>query len=163
MTKKTLVYYLFLIFLLVGADQTSKTLLISHLKTEPGSLKEIFPFLDFVYAWNYGISFGLFREYHQYSNYVFLAFNSFIIIYLSYIFYNSNNIFFQIGLAFIIGGALGNLLDRIFRGAVFDFLYFHYHELSFPAFNLADSFITIGACCFIYSYIIDWYREDKKA
>ena len=67
MTKKTLVYYLFMIFVLVGADQTSKTLLIYHLKTEPGYLKEIFPFLDFVYAWNHGISFGLFREYHQYA------------------------------------------------------------------------------------------------
>lgn len=162
MTRKSIIYYLFLILLLVAADQISKTLLILHLKTQPGYLKEIFPFLDFVYAWNYGISFGLFREYYQYSNYVFLAFNSLIIIYLAYIFYNSKNIFAQIGMTLVIGGALGNLFDRIFRGAVFDFLYFHYHDFSFPAFNLADSFITIGACFFIYSYIIEWLHPTNK-
>lgn len=162
MTKKTIIYYLFLIILLVAADQASKTMLISYLKTQPDYMKEIFPFLDFVYAWNYGISFGLFREYYQYSNYVFLAFNSFIIIYLAYVFYNSQNIFAQIGMALIMGGALGNLFDRIFRGAVFDFLHFHYNEFSFPAFNLADSFITIGACFFIYSYIIEWRRHSTK-
>jgi signal peptidase II len=67
-------------------------------------------------------------------------------------------------MALVIGGALGNLFDRIFRGAVFDFLYFHYHGFSFPAFNLADSFITIGACFFIYSYIIEWLHPcDKEA
>ena len=44
-------------------------------------------------------------------------------------------------MALVIGGALGNLFDRIFRGAVFDFLYFHYHGFSFPAFNLAAASI----------------------
>ena len=161
MTKKNLVFYLFLILLLIAADQGSKTFFISYLKTQPGYLKEIFPFLDFVYAWNYGISFGLFQKHHQSSNFLFLGLNSLIIIYLVYLFYTSKEVAAQVGMIFIIGGAFGNLFDRILRGAVFDFLHFHYEDFSFPAFNLADSFITIGACFFIYNYIVE-LRHQKK-
>jgi signal peptidase II len=161
MTKKNLAFYLFLILFLIALDQGSKAFFISYLKTQPGYLKEVVPFLDFVYAWNYGISFGLFQEHYQYSNFLFLSINSLIIIYLAYLFYSSKDVAAQVGMIFIIGGAFGNLFDRIFRGAVFDFLHFHYHNFSFPAFNLADSFITIGACFFIYSYIVE-LRQQKK-
>ena len=65
----------------------------------------------------------------------------------------------QMGLLLIISGAIGNLIDRILRGAVFDFLYFYYENLAFPAFNLADAFITIGACIFIYDYL---FLQKKK-
>ena len=65
------------------------------------------------------------------------------------------------GLGFIIGGALGNLIDRIIRGAVFDFIYFNYQEFSFPAFNFADSFITIGAAMFIYDYLFNKNKNRK--
>ena len=52
-------------------------------------------------------------------------------------------------LAFILGGALGNLLDRISQGYVVDFLVFHYKDFYFPAFNIADSAITVGAALLI--------------
>ncbi|GAB4166476.1 MAG: hypothetical protein Tsb006_5840 [Rickettsiaceae bacterium] len=149
--RRTL-YYLCTVLLLAGLDQLSKAYLITYLKTQPGYVKEIFPFFDLVYAWNYGISFGLFREYYQYSNLAFLALNSIIIIYLIRMLYTSKGRLFQTGLILVIGGALGNLIDRIYRGAVFDFLYFHYQGVGFPAFNLADSFISIGACLIIYNY-----------
>jgi len=48
------------------------------------------------------------------------------------------------GLAFIVGGALGNLIDRVWLGKVVDFLQWHWHEWYWPAFNLADSAITLG-------------------
>ena len=151
MTKKLIRYILFLVFL-VFCDQISKTYLISYLKTRPNFILEILPFLDFVYTWNYGISFGLFKEYYQYSNYVLLALNSLIIIYLINLLIKSESRLSIYGLNLIIGGAIGNLTDRIIRGAVFDFIYFNYKDISFPAFNLADSFISIGAVLFIYSY-----------
>ena len=55
-----------------------------------------------------------------------------------------------IGLSLILGGALGNLYDRIFLGYVIDFLYFHYQDFYWPAFNVADSAICLGAGLLIY-------------
>jgi signal peptidase II len=162
MTRKKLAYYFATIFSLIALDQISKGFFISYLKTQPSYSLELLPILDCVYAWNYGISFGLFREYYQFSNIVFLILNSFIIVYLGYLTIKTQICMEQIGLLLIISGALGNLIDRIFRGAVFDFIYFHYNGISFPAFNLADSFITIGACFVIYAYIFAKKEDSKK-
>ncbi|MDP5110725.1 MAG: signal peptidase II [Rickettsiaceae bacterium] len=151
--QKKLLYFVFLLGLLIFLDQVSKTFLISYLKGKPEYMIELMPMLNIVYAWNHGISFGLFRNYYQYSNYAFLALNSIIILYLCYLTIKSQTNLAFIGFSIIVGGALGNLIDRIFRGAVFDFLYFYYGDLSFPAFNLADSFITIGAGLLIWEYL----------
>lgn len=153
MSKKNLIYYFIAVLSLIIIDQGSKSFLISYLKTQPNYIFELLPILDFVYAWNHGISFGLFREYYQYSNIAFLILNSIIITYLCYLILNTQACLARLGLIFIIGGALGNLIDRVRNGAVFDFIYLHYQDLAFPAFNMADSFITIGACFFIYDYL----------
>ena len=152
MTKKILFYFIVILAFII-LDQASKSFLIAYLKTKPGYVLEIFPILDFVYAWNYGISFGLFREYYQYSNTAFLILNSLIVVYLIFLLVKTHSCLSIYGLTLIVSGALGNLIDRVFRGAVFDFIYFNYQEFSFPAFNLADSFITIGAAIFIYDYL----------
>jgi signal peptidase II len=60
----------------------------------------------------------------------------------------------------VIAGAVGNIVDRIIYGAVFDFIYFHYNDLAFPAFNVADSFISAGAGLLIYDYL--FCRSEKK-
>ena len=153
MSKKNLIYYFIAVLSLIIIDQASKSFLISYLKTQPNYIFELLPILDFVYAWNHGISFGLFREYYQYSNIAFLILNSIIITYLCYLILNTQTCLARLGLILIIGGALGNLIDRVRHGAVFDFIYLHYQDLAFPAFNMADSFITIGACFFIYDYL----------
>ena len=62
---------------------------------------------------------------------------------------------FCAGLALIIGGALGNLYDRLVLGHVVDFLLVHYRDWYFPAFNVADSAITIGAGALIVDSVID--------
>lgn len=150
------------IILLIFIDQSTKTFLINYLKTQPGYYIELIPILDIVYSWNYGISFGFFRNYYQYSNCIFLSLNSIIILYLLYLLKFYQEIWKYIGLIMIIGGAFGNIIDRIFRGAVFDFIYFHYNNYGFPAFNFADSFITIGAVIFIYGYIFSRDVERKE-
>lgn len=145
----------------ITLDQTSKTYLISYLKTQPRFILKVLPFLDLVYAWNYGISFGLFKKYYQYSNYALLILNSFIVIYLINLLLKSKSKLSFYGLALIIGGALGNLIDRIIWGAVFDFIYFNYQTFSFPAFNLADSLITTGATMFIYDNLFTQNKNCK--
>ena len=153
MIRKKLSYYFSAALVLIAIDQISKSFFIVYLKTQPNYVLELLPILDCVYAWNYGISFGLFREYYQYSNIAFLILNSLIISYLVYLLVKTQTCLSQLGLLLIISGALGNLIDRMFRGAVFDFIYFHYQDLAFPAFNIADSFITIGAGFFIYEHL----------
>lgn len=163
MTKqKKFLYFIFLSVLFIFLDQASKTFLITYLKEKPGYMIEMMPMLNIVYAWNYGISFGLFRNYYQYSNYAFLILNSIIILYLCYLTIKSESCLSFIGFSTIVGGALGNLIDRIFRGAVFDFLHFYYKDFSFPAFNLADSFITLGAGLLIWEYLFCSHKKNSE-
>jgi signal peptidase II len=132
---------------LVSLDQFSKAFLIEFLEAQPGYVFYINSFLDIVHTWNYGISFGLFSEYQKYSNVIFLISNSLIILYLivTYVLDEKSSKLYLL----IISGGLGNLLDRIFRGAVFDFIHVHYQNYHFPVFNIADMLISIGICLFI--------------
>lgn len=141
------------IILCTALDQISKHSVLTHLKTMPGYVDDITSFFSLVLAWNHGISFGLFGQYYQYSNMIFIGVNGCIITYLCYLLITPISQMLFIGYVLIIGGAIGNLYGRIEQGAVFDFLYFHLGEYYFPAFNLADSFIFIGVCLVIYSHI----------
>ena len=67
------------------------------------------------------------------------------------------------GLALILGGALGNVIDRLVYGHVVDFLHFHYGDWYFPAFNAADSAITAGAICLIIDALIGAFRPARQA
>jgi signal peptidase II len=101
-------------------------------------------FLTLVYAWNPGISFGLFPCYSSISRYFLLAMSLFFTVVLVILYAKSTTLWQESALVLIIGGALGNAMDRFKSGAVFDFIRFHWHEWDFPAFNLADMLITIG-------------------
>lgn len=159
MLKKKIFYSFTLILLLVIADQASKNFLISYFNNQIDITVEILPILDFVYAWNYGISFGLFSKYSNYSNIIFLALNSIIVIYLYRLMLQAKTHLSKAAFMLVIAGAIGNIVDRIIYGAVFDFIYFHYNDLAFPAFNVADSFISIGAGLLIYDYL---FRKEKS-
>lgn len=148
-----LIYGTFWIILLAALDQISKHLILAHLKTMPAYIHELTSFFSLVIAWNHGISFGLFGEYYQYSNIAFIVINCCIISYLYYLLTTPLSLFLFSGYVFIIGGAIGNLYGRIDKGAVFDFLYFHWGPYAFPTFNLADSFIFLGVCLLIYTHI----------
>jgi signal peptidase II len=104
---------------------------------------------DLVYVWNYGISFGAFSN-HALSNVCFFIINFCIIIYLIFLRFSINQGLQSFAYDCLIGGAIGNLVDRVLRGGVFDFIYFHYKEYGFPIFNLADMFISIGVAIIIY-------------
>jgi signal peptidase II len=63
------------------------------------------------------------------------------------------------GLALVLGGALGNVIDRIRLGYVIDFIHFHWDRAYFPAFNVADSAITVGAACLLLDALFDAKRK----
>ena len=138
--------------LFVFMDQLSKIFLINFLKSKPGYIIHINSFLDIVYTWNYGVSFGFFNKYQKYSNIIFLILNTTLILYLMAIYLfdkNSSKVYLL-----IIGGGIGNLVDRILHGAVFDFIHFYYKDYHFPVFNIADSFISIGIFLFILEHLL---------
>jgi len=145
------------IALLIIFDYISKTWVSHYLKNLPGYTKDFTSFFGFVYSWNYGISFGIFSQYYQYSNLTFIILNCCIVIYLLIVLYKAKTCIQICGYGLIIGGALGNLYDRIQNGAVFDFLYFHLHKYHFPVFNLADTFISLGVAVLLY----DIYKHNS--
>lgn len=142
---------------LVIIDQVVKWWLIGYLRARPNLTLKITSFLDMVYSWNYGISFGLMRNYYQYSNRFFIVTNIIIVGYLWYLLLKCKRMTSFIGYSFVVGGAIGNIIDRIINGAVFDFIYFHYQDFGFPIFNLADSFISLG----VILLLCDYYKSKK--
>ncbi|MDI9348068.1 MAG: signal peptidase II [Methylacidiphilales bacterium] len=113
----------------------------------------ITPYLSFIKVYNYGASFSLGSSFTHYANYFLLAVSVLVIIVIviqvikqkSFALHQTNS------LGLIVGGALGNSIDRIRFGAVFDFISVHYNSWYYPTFNLADSAITIGAILYIWN------------
>ncbi|MFI4983672.1 MAG: signal peptidase II [Rickettsiales bacterium] len=111
---------------------------------------EVSTILNIVLVKNYGISFGIMNDPH-YSKWLFILFSSVLLLVLLAWYYKSASKPILLGLAMIIGGACGNLYDRLIYGAVIDFIDFHYATLHYPAFNIADSFIVIGVIILLFS------------
>ncbi|RST66362.1 signal peptidase II [Candidatus Aquarickettsia rohweri] len=135
-------------------DQLTKQVVLSYLDHK--SIYKITNFLNFVKIWNNGISFGIFSE-HNFSPIIFICLSLIIIILILYLMSNINPIL----QGFIIGGAIGNLIDRIIFGKVFDFIDFHINHWHYPAFNIADSLIVISIIIIIF-YEIKAYFFNKN-
>ena len=142
----------FLICFIVLIDQISKILI--HAKMNLYESIQIIPhLLDFTYIRNEGIAFGInFAG----SKVIFIVFPILITFYLFSLLKDKefDKPFYQISLLLIIGGAIGNIIDRIFRGYVIDFIDFHINNVHWYVFNIADSSVTIGLLFLLYSSII---------
>ena len=125
-------------------DQLSKILIFGYL-SETSLIVEVTPFFNLVTAWNTGVSFSMFNDLGVNGVYILSTFALFVAGMLIYWLRNENRRYMQIALGMVIGGAIGNVIDRIRLGAVFDFLDIHAFGYHWPAFNVADSFICIGA------------------
>lgn len=136
--------------------------LISAQDQMPFARIEILPFFNIVMVWNKGISFGLFNDHGDYGPLLLTIMAGVIAVVFSIWLTRSKNPFTSLSLALIIGGALGNMLDRIRFGAVADFLDFHIFGAHWPSFNIADSAITVGiAILLIHSLFFD--KKPKEA
>lgn len=136
----------FLSFIIIIIDQYTKYL--TSLKIEELYFGiQVFPFLNLVYVVNTGISFGIFSEFNI-SFY--LGILSFVIsIFIFFWIWKSSIKIDIISLSLILGGAIGNGIDRIRNSYVIDFIDFHVADIHWPAFNFADTFITLGALIYI--------------
>lgn len=144
------------IILLTAADQITKLLTIKLIKPQ-GNIEILKNFLDFSYVENRGAAFGIMQN----SRWIFIAITLIVsagIIYILFFKKNESRIF-KISLILILSGALGNLIDRIFRGYVVDMIEVTF--INYPIFNFADCCVVIGAIL-LCIYILFVYKEPEK-
>jgi signal peptidase II len=130
-------------------DQYAKALIVGDFRL--GESREVTSFFDVVRLENTGMAWSLLANAGGWQRWFFivlaLAASAFMVWLLVR---NRAQKLFCFALAMVMGGAIGNVLDRITRGAVVDFISLHWHRVyTFPAFNLADSAITLGAVCIV--------------
>lgn len=145
----------------VIADQFSKALVFGYL-TDNQPTVLVTRFFNLVTAWNTGVSFSMFNNLGNYGVYLLSGFSLMVILFLLYWLCREQNKLMQIALGCVIGGALGNVIDRVRIGAVFDFLDVHIGTHHWPAFNIADSFICIGALLIIFGNVRFPATKRKK-
>jgi signal peptidase II len=143
----------------IALDQLVKAWVLAELK--PFEPHRILPVLDFTLMFNTGAAWSFLANASGWQRGAFIALAALvslgIAVYLSRIKARSQGLL-ACGLALIMGGALGNMIDRIRLGHVVDFIFPHWNDHWFPAFNVADSCITIGAALLL----LDAFRDSRK-
>jgi signal peptidase II len=135
-------------------DQALKLWLLFVFDLQNRGVVSLTPFLDLVLIWNRGISYGLFQQRGPYGQWVLLALTAVAVVLLWTWLVRSNSRLMVLSLALIIGGAVGNAIDRAAYGAVADFVLLHLTTGSFSfkwyVFNLADAAIVAGVAGLLY-------------
>jgi len=148
--------YILIAFLIVILDFISKQWIFNHL--DLGSALVITSFFNIVHFQNTGAAFSFLSEASGWQRYFFIVVSLIaIVIIIRLIRERLKQPLLCLALAFVLGGALGNLCDRSFYGFVIDFIYVHYEAYYWPAFNVADSFISIGVALILY----DAFKNKK--
>ena len=146
LSKKIINFFLILSFIFT-IDRLSKIYILKYFELNSSEIY-LTSFLNLILVWNKGIGFGL-LSFEGNVIYNFITFFIFIVILILFIVgvkYDQKNGYFYM---IIIGGALGNLYDRIYYYSVPDFIDFHLGDFHWFVFNVADIFITIGIICLI--------------
>jgi len=139
------------------ADQASKWFIVS-IVMDPPRVIEVLPFFNLVMVWNTGASFGLFGTLAD-SAWLLSGVAAAIIVALLFWLRTTQGWFLALAIGAVIGGATGNLLDRLRFGAVADFLDVHAAGWHWPAFNLADSAITVAVLMLLVDGLIGGRRS----
>jgi signal peptidase II len=134
----------------VGLDQAIKYWVLYISPLPLGERLSVAPTLDLVLTWNQGISYGLFRQDGATGRWLLIAFTVLATVALAVWMARARSGIARFGLALIVGGAIGNLIDRIAYGAVVDFVYFHVLDFSWYVFNVADCAIVAGVAALLY-------------
>ncbi|KEY91012.1 lipoprotein signal peptidase [Candidatus Photodesmus blepharus] len=121
---------------------------------------EILPFFSLLYVHNYGAAFGFLSDQSGWQRWLFVSITFIIIgILIYWMRFFVLQKYSSIAYALIIGGALGNLFDRICYGFVVDYLYLYWRNYHWPAFNLADAIICVGTAMVIFE---NFYKKNKN-
>ncbi|MDQ0329665.1 signal peptidase II [Mesorhizobium sp. YL-MeA3-2017] len=123
---------------------------------------DLVPFLALFRTYNTGIAFSMFSSL---SDTGLIAVAAAVVAFVLYLAVKTppNQVLARIGFAFIVGGALGNVIDRTVYGHVIDYILFHTPVWSFAVFNLADVFISVGAAAVVLDEFITWRRQPRPS
>jgi len=148
--------WLFLSAFIVLADQLSKAYITRHYGEF--EFTSVLPILDITRMHNVGAAFSFLASASGWQRWLFIGLAAgvsiAIIVWLCRLPRGTHGLL-AAGLALVLGGALGNVIDRIRLGHVIDFIHFHWDRAYFPAFNVADSAITVGAACLLLDALFD--------
>jgi signal peptidase II len=148
---------LLLAVLVVIADQAVKHWILDVLRLQEGQSIPVFGPLRLTGVWNPGVSFGFLQAQHELVRWLLVGFSIAVSIVLAVWVRATQRPLFAVAVGLVIGGAVGNVIDRIRIGAVADFV--DVSKLYFPwVFNLADSAITVGICLLL----LDMLRQDGR-
>jgi signal peptidase II len=147
--------------LVVVADQISKAYIAHHFAEF--EFVSVLPVLEITRMHNVGAAFSFLASASGWQRWLFiglaLAVSAGIVVWLLHL-QRSANALLSCGLALVLGGAVGNVIDRIRLGHVIDFIHFHWDRAYFPAFNVADSAITVGAACLLLDALFEGRRKS---
>jgi signal peptidase II len=145
--------------LVILLDQTSKAVMESRF--ELFQVRGILPFLELTLLYNTGAAFSFLAGASGWQRWFFIALGMTvslgILLWLRTL-EARRHALLAAGLSLIFGGALGNVIDRIWHGYVIDFIHFHWRQWEFPAFNVADAAITVGAAFLILDALLERRR-----
>ena len=132
----------------VAFDQATKMWALESFFSPPRII-EVFSWFNLVPVWNTGISFGMLADYSDWMPGIISGLTIIISLVLLAWLFVAVSVSIKLALSLILGGAVGNIIDRIRFGAVIDFVDIHFFDFHWPAFNIADSAITIGVALFL--------------
>ncbi|MBL8576883.1 MAG: signal peptidase II [Mesorhizobium sp.] len=157
---KKLPFYIAIVVGLVALDQWIKYLVETRLILQ--EMVDILPFLALYRTYNTGVAFSMFSSF---SDTILIVVSLAVIAFILYLASRSTpeQWLARLGFALIIGGAIGNLIDRVVNGYVIDYIYFHTPVWSFAVFNIADVFITIGAITILLEEFFGWRRQRASS
>ena len=151
MLKRNIIIFIIIIFIFI-LDLLTKNYALDYLMLNHSL--SINNFLNLTLAFNHGAAFSFLSEAGGWQRWFFIIFSFIVILIIAYITASDENSPY-IAFSFVIGGALGNLNDRIIHGYVIDFIEFHYENLYWPIFNFADVAISIGVILVLYSMFLN--------
>lgn len=159
---KKLAPWIAVAIVVIALDQLSKWIVQQSLTY--GESIVVTSFFDLVLVFNPGAAFSFLSSASGWQKYFFIAIALIASIFIVFLMLRHvEKKVFCFGLALILGGAIGNLVDRFMLGAVVDFLHFHVAQYYWPAFNLADSAITCGAAVLIWDSFFDRRVQSSTA
>ena len=148
-----------LAFATMALDQLTKWWIVNFVMNPP-SVIEVTPFFNLVLGLNRGVSFGMFSSDSNLSRWLLTALALAIVCALAVWLWRAEKPWLAVALGLIIGGAIGNVIDRAMVGAVVDFFDFHAADYHWPAFNVADMAITCGAAVLIWDSVFGYQRDN---